>query len=573
MARTLAAARWLPATGPHPVAEAAARAASRNLELHRSLPPLIVSRAIIVFAGLNLAGPLGLLPGALGSAPFLPLFNVMTVLCMLVYVALWWSGRIPVIQLYAQIGVDLTATTVLVANTRGMESPFVSFYILIVIYSSVLLGKSGGMIVAALSTTLHACFILADHLGLPGLASAELEKTAFRLSAHSVAFFAVAFLGTYLSQRVRAMQQELQEKVSSLEQLQRLNENIVGSIRSGLITMDLEGRIALFNNTAEELTGRKKEETLGKPVQAMIGSELWERILRNDFFRDARPLRYEGWVTPDAGARRFLGFSVSPLLDRAHQLLGYIISFQDLTEIKRLEEEVRRKDRMAAIGRMAAGMAHEIRNPLTSMRGSVEILRSRVNLPRTDERLLDILIRESDRLNNFVEDFLQLARPGKYAKAPVELVSLLRDSVSLLENNPEVREKHEVRLRLKATQIQTVGNADQLRQVFWNLSHNAIRAMPDGGTLTISARQLPDGGARIIFEDAGVGMSPEEQEQLFQPFQAGFKGGTGLGLSIVFQIMEDHNGRISFESEKGRGTKVVLSLPPQNQVVASGCTQ
>jgi len=243
-------------------------------------------------------------------------------------------------------------------------------------------------------------------------------------------------------------------------------------------------------------------------------------------------------------------------------MIGYIISFQDLTEMKQLEEEIRLKDRLATVGRMAAGIAHEIRNPLTSMQGSVEILRSHAALPKSDQRLLDILMRESDRLNKFIEDLLCFARPGKYIRRPMDLVPLLRDSVTLLRNSPEIREKHTVRLELDAEAVAVTGNADKLQQVFWNLSQNALRAMPDGGTLTIRAGAAEDGGGRVVFEDTGIGMAPDEQSNLFQPFNSGFSTGTGLGLSIVFQILEDHGGRIHFDSEKDKGTRVTLLLPP-----------
>jgi two-component system, NtrC family, sensor histidine kinase PilS len=215
---------------------------------------------------------------------------------------------------------------------------------------------------------------------------------------------------------------------------------------------------------------------------------------------------------------------------------------------------------------MAAGIAHEIRNPLTSMRGSVEVLRSHANLPSKDERLLDILIRESDRLNKFVEDFLNFARPRQYAKHPIDLVPVLRDSVMLLRNNPEIREKHSVNLNIEAQSIRILGSADQLNQVFWNLAQNAIRAMPNGGELKISIRKSSESIGEILFQDNGIGMSQEQKDQIFQPFQSGFKGGLGLGLSIIFQIMEDHRGRISFESEKGKGTKICLSFPLEDQV-------
>jgi two-component system sensor histidine kinase PilS (NtrC family) len=248
-------------------------------------------------------------------------------------------------------------------------------------------------------------------------------------------------------------------------------------------------------------------------------------------------------------------------LNQERDLIGYIVSFQDLTEIKRLEEEVRLKDRMAAIGRMAAGIAHEIRNPLAAMRGSVEILRSHLSLPGPDERLLNILIRESDRLNKFVEDFLAFAKPASCVREPLDLVSHLHDCVLLLRNSPEVRDQHVVEFRAESRQIPILGDAAKLRQVFWNLAQNAFRAMPSGGTLTITAREAAEGGGEIKFQDTGTGMSEEQKAHLFQPFQSRFAGGTGLGLSIIFQIIEEHRGNIHFDSEEGRGTCVTLHLP------------
>jgi two-component system sensor histidine kinase PilS (NtrC family) len=544
---------------------AAERNPGPSEELRRQLLWIILGRALISIVSLNLAGPLELLPDDLGGFPFVALLNILTITLSAVYLGLWWSGRYLSLQLYFQIAVDLAFTTLLVASTNGIESAFVSFYLLIIIYSSLTLGRIGGMISAALSAILYTGLITASYFLKqrpdPGM---ELPL-AFRISFHALGFFSVASLGTYLSYRLRAVQRELEEKIDTLRQLEMLNENIVRSIRSGLVTTDLEGKITVFNSAAEEMSGMESSAMLGARVQALIGENLWHEIQTANFLRDVRPLRHEAWISMPKDRKSYLGFSISPLLDQSSQLIGYIISFQDLTEIKRLEEEIRVKDRMAAIGRMAAGIAHEIRNPLTSMRGSVEVLRSHLTLPERDARLMDILIRESDRLNMFVEEFLQFARPARYTREPVELVSLLRDTATLLQNSPEVTQKHSIELNLEIGGVTVMGNPSQLQQVFWNLAQNALRAMPAGGTLTIRAHEAEDGGAKIVFEDTGLGMTREEQEQLFQPFHSKFAQGTGLGLTIVFQIVEDHNGRISFESEKGRGTKVTLSLPHESR--------
>jgi two-component system sensor histidine kinase PilS (NtrC family) len=535
-------------------------------ELKRRLLWLIVVRAGVLFAGLNLAGSLGILPASLFGCRYLPLFNLATAGITLGYLFLWKIQSHRSIELYLQIGIDLIITTILVATTNGIESPFVSFYLLIITFCSITLGRNGGLVGAALSTILYAAVIAAGRLGMAAFDGMNSSLATFRISAHVVGFIGVAMLGTHLSRRLGAVQLELAEKTDSLRQLKRRNEHIIRSIRSGLITTDLMGDIAVFNNAAEEITGKTSASIIGQPLPAILGESLWQKITTADLSRDAKALRHEDWIAVPDDKPRFLGFSVSPLEDQEHQLLGYIVSFQDLTEIKRLEEEVRRKDRMADIGRMAAAIAHEIRNPLTSMQGSVEILRSHANLPKSDERLLEILIRESDRLNRFVEDFLGFAHPGRCALHSLDLAPLIRDSVTLLKNSPEVRERHTVRLILECNEIRILGDRNRLQQVFWNLSQNAVRAMTGGGTLTIIARKTPEQSAQILFQDSGIGMTQEEMDQLFQPFNSGFGIGSGLGLSIVSQIMEDHRGKISFESEKGRGTEVVLSFPPELQV-------
>lgn len=532
-------------------------------DLDQRLIELIIGRVIVLLLWLNLSHRLGLLPDNLGSFPFLQFFNVLALTLTVLYLIGWCSHRYRMLQLCFQIGIDLVLASLLVAYTGGTEGPFVSLYLLIIVYCSLALGRNGGLIGAALSTIFYSGIVIAINLGFPNIHNPKIDTslTFFRTAAHALSFWAVAYLGMYLHRRLRLMERALKEQMDSLTRLQHLNEHIVSSIRSGLITTNRQGKIAVFNTAARDLTDRNHEEVLGQSIAQIIGQDFWDRIQTEDLLKNAKPMRHEGLIQLPNGAKRFLGFSVSPLLDNNQQSLGYIFSFQDLTEIMRLEEEVRLKERMAAIGRMAAAIAHEIRNPLTAMSGSVEILRSHANLPEKDERLLNILIRESDRLNKFIEDFLNFARPRTCAKNELDLVPILRDSVTLLKNSPDVKGKYSVVLNMEAQAIRILGNADQLSQVFWNLAQNAIRAMPNGGILTISTGKLSEESGQIVFEDTGIGMSREEMEQTFQPFHSGFSGGLGLGLSIIFQIMEDHRAKVSFESEKGKGTKAILHFP------------
>jgi two-component system, NtrC family, sensor histidine kinase PilS len=539
-------------------------------DLRRRLLAIIAIRAIVLLLGLNLGNRLALFPDHLGPFPFLSLFNILALAVSLLFLVLWQVRCRAALQLCFQIAVDLFLATILVAYTGGIESAFVSFYLLIIIYCTLTLGRNGGLIGAALSMIAYAGIILSIQLGLLPLSVryGDSSQAVFRIAAHVLGFWAIAYLGTYLHRRLKLVEGELQEKIDSVTQLKRLNEHIITSIRSGLITTDLHGHIGVLNAAAGELTGREPGDMGDSHIGLIIGEKFWSEILESDLLRNARPLRHEEWIALPNGTKCFLGFSVSPLMDQTQKLLGYIFSFQDLTEIQRLEEEVRLKDRMAAVGRMAAGIAHEIRNPLTAMRGSVEILRSRTNLPPKDERLLDILIRESDRLNQFIEDFLNYARPRRYEKKPIDLGPALLDSVTLLRNSPQLRGNHTVNLDFGSQSVRIVGSLDQLNQVFWNLTQNAIRAMPGGGTLTIRLRKTPQETGQIIFQDTGIGMSREEMDQLFQPFNSGFAGGVGLGLSITFQIMEDHQGKIAFESEKGKGTRVILNFPLESKASA-----
>jgi len=526
---------------------------------------VILGRTAIQLVAVGLASPRGLLPEEIAGFAFLPAIQIATFLQAFLYAAAWRTHRRLERQIACQIAADLVFTTGLVAVTGGVDSPFSSFYLLVIFYCSLALGQSGGLSSAALGAILYATVVTASVLGWPlGSAIPRTEALGFRVFLHALAFVSVAFLATHLSHRLHAVQRELE-----------IHEQIIASIRAGLVTTGIDGRIRVFNSAAEEIFVADADAVLGTHVQGLIGGELWNRIRRADWLGDLRPLRQESWLTIASGARSYLGFSISPLLARPSggepELAGYIVAFQDLTEIRQREEEVRLKDRMAAIGRMAAGLAHEIRNPLASMRGSVEVLRSHLDLDAADARLMDIVIRESDRLNKVVEDFLRFARPRTREREQVDLATVARETCALLANNAEIRERHAIVLDLQPG-VTVLANADQMRQVCWNLALNAIRAMPAGGTLRIETRAEQE-ASEVRFHDDGIGMSREQQDQIFQPFQSGFPGGTGLGLSIVFQIVDDHGGTVRVDSEIGRGTRVVVALPRARSVAAEASLQ
>jgi len=272
-------------------------------------------------------------------------------------------------------------------------------------------------------------------------------------------------------------------------------------------------------------------------------------------------------MTPDGFAVR-IGYSVSLLFSEKSEATGLIITFQDLTEIRSMEESVRRKDRLAAVGRVAAGLAHEIRNPLGAMRGAIQVLESTTPRESTQAKLMDIILKESDRLNSIITNFLGYARPAAVDFTETNVREAITDTLTLLRHSPDVRDDHILSDDLGDEPIIISADSTQLKQIFWNLARNAIQAMPDGGSLCIGLESIPNNRIRIVFEDTGRGMSSDQVEQLFEPFSNSTSGGTGLGLSIVYQIVKDHNGVINVRSLEGKGTTITVELPKDNRRVS-----
>jgi two-component system sensor histidine kinase PilS (NtrC family) len=264
-------------------------------------------------------------------------------------------------------------------------------------------------------------------------------------------------------------------------------------------------------------------------------------------------------LTPNGLALR-LGFSIAPLAGESGETSGMVITFQDLTDIRALEETSRRQDRMAAVGRLAASIAHEIRNPLAAMRGSIQMLRSEMDGDTEQAQLMEIILRESDRLNRIVADYLNYARPRPAELKNVDISALVADTFKLLRNSAELHVDHVLEEDLPNRPAIVSGDPEQLKQVCWNIARNALKAMPNGGKFSVSLREVDGNRLRLSLGDTGCGMTPEQVERLFEPFTS-TTGGTGLGLSIVYQIIRDHSGTINVRSRQGEGTTITIELP------------
>ncbi len=471
------------------------------------------------------------------------------------------------IQVKVQFFLDAVLITWLIWRTGDLSSPYITLYIVLISVASLFLKPITTLLTAAACATMFvtlAVLSVSKLIGSSGLAS-DPGKAVQIVSFHVVALLLVGILASRLSEG-RSSGLELQETAKSLANLRVLHERIVESIRSGLITTDLDGVIYTFNAAATEITGFRSDEMKARSIYDLFGDirEPIEISLAVAAGGEQLPRFEADLTTPDGFAVR-IGYSVSHLLSEENQATGLIITFQDLTEIRSMEESVRRKDRLAAVGRVAAGLAHEIRNPLGAMRGAIQVLESRMPPESLQAGLMDIILKESDRLNNIITNFLGYARPAAGDFTETDIGEAIRSTIVLLSHSPDVKESHILTTDLSEKPTVISADPTQIKQIFWNLARNALQAMPEGGSLNVALEQIPNNRIRIRFEDTGSGMSPEQVEQLFEPFSNSTTGGTGLGLSIVYQIVKDHNGAINVRSREGAGTIITVELPKENR--------
>jgi two-component system sensor histidine kinase PilS (NtrC family) len=541
-----------------------------------ALRPLLVG--LILGAGLFVDSPP---PKGLPREFALYLLEAVAALSVLYAVSRRIHARWPWL-IEAQLVIDVCVVSSIVILTGGFHSDFVALYVLPILGGSVLRLSRGGMTIALWSGFSFGVIVASQYgLVIPrpehwGLTNAILPLPSPRyafyfVSVHMIAFAAVARMTGYLAQSLHRSDLDLRAASTAIADLQIFNQHVIDSMTGGLAATDADGRIVMFNRAAEAITGLHAALVRGQQAVDVLqlprelGTALAEVVASGRGRRVIYP------YTLRDGSQLDMGLTLGPLMSSGGT--GYLFTFQDVTELKRLEREAETQKRLAAVGQMAAGIAHEIRNPLASMSGSMQVLRQELDLAPDQAALFDIVLRESDRLNQTIRDFLSYARPSAGQTAPVDMATVVRDAARLLRNSPDCTAAHQIECVVDGTTTLQAVEA-QMRQIVWNLATNALRAMPSGGTLTLAVHASGSaegaagaGGPAVVLSvsDDGVGIPAEDLDRIFQPFHGGFAKGAGLGLAIVHRIVSDQGGSIAVHSQAGQGTTIDVILPAERR--------
>jgi two-component system sensor histidine kinase PilS (NtrC family) len=529
--------------------------------LKRSLGWLTTIRIVVLLLILLTAVLVQVGSGVQIEISFLYALNVTAIFLALFH---WTVGRKlpPRFSAYLQLLADLGLVTILVYSSGGPDSVFNFLYLVVIGASAFLLYRTGAVLIATVGAILYGSvvqFLAYGILPKPPLAQAieESPRIHYNLIITVAGFYGVAFMVSYLSEKLATARSELELRQKALQRLQNLHGKVIATMSSGLLTTDSAHKITFMNRAGGDLLGIDPSGVSGRPIADLgfVFPDDWGAILERSRGRDT----YRGEIEIDRGSsRRLVGFSLRALKDVEEE--GTLILFQDLTEMKKLERRARFSEQLAAVGELAAGIAHEIRNPLASISGSVQVLASELAIGPAEKRLMEIIVSESQRLSRIIEEFLRFVRPQERQVAVFDVGGTIMEVMDLFRLSDEVSDAHEILVEVSPPSSMLSGDRDQIRQIIYNVAKNAVRAMSAGGRLTVAGRE-EEAWYSIRFIDTGHGMNPDQLTRLFTPFSTAFDGGTGLGMAIVRRIVQDHGGAIDAESRPGEGTTVTVLLP------------
>jgi two-component system sensor histidine kinase PilS (NtrC family) len=562
-----------------------ASASAKNLadltpEVDGEVGPGQAGRRLLMFMGTRLAVATLLLGGTLllaldnsrGMDAFTPRFLMTLIAAMYtssIVFSVWLiaSHRRATVAM-AQVVFDLSITTALVYISGGASSGFTFLYGVAVLMAAMVIGPTAARAAGVAAVLLFTAMILGLSLHvLPPPADQSLD--AYRMPLTDLVYAAllnvlglclVTLLAAGLSARLLSAGGQLKRAEASAASLARLNEDIVRSLNSGLITTDLAGRIRTINPAAVEMLRAEAGVFMGEAIDRFLPIDV-AGFVRRSAQRDAAVSRAEGRATRPDGSRFPVGYSLNGLTDNTGQLLGGLVMFQDLSEIVQLREAATRGERLAVLGRLSAGLAHEIRNPLSSISGSVELVRSGADLDEEDRRLLGIVLREVERLDDLVSTMLLVGKPREPLRHELDLRVIVDEVVEIARRGPAADAGVSIETELPEAPVTAWVDGDQFRQVLWNLVKNALQASPRGKVVRVCAHSTTADAAVIEVIDQGRGIDANQRERIYDMFHSERTHGAGIGLALVRQIIDAHQGSIDIVSEQHRGATFVVTFP------------
>lgn len=462
---------------------------------------------------------------------------------------------------------DVAFEAGVVFYSGGVSGQFTTVFCLTIAAAAFLLEMPGGLMAAGLSSLCFVTFQVLEAWNVllpPGKGAMPPAHVSGVIDGymHVSMFLLVGTVGGYLADRIKLKGRALQHAESALEQLRIDTNYILENMSSGVLVVDTDCRVITMNAAAEEILELRKDEVLSRHLDnslARRAPDLAHELVESLALERPRR-RQEIAAHSRTGAYRPLGISISPLTDGTQRRRGVIAVFQDLTEVHEMRERVRKADRLAAVGELSAGIAHELRNPLASISGSIEMLYHELALEGENKRLMELIMRESDRLDSIISDFLEFARLRTPRRTPSRLSRSIEEVVTLVRQNTEKSEGIVIRTSCDPALPDVWMDDEQMRQVFMNLAVNACEAMERNGTLEITANRADERMVRIAFRDEGPGIDPEGLEKMFEPFFTTKDGGTGLGLAMANKIVNAHGGSIEFKNAE-RGAVFTIVLP------------
>jgi two-component system sensor histidine kinase PilS (NtrC family) len=500
---------------------------------------------------------------------------IFTYTFSVIFVFLIYFYRNTAVNIYTQSIADLILITSVVYGTGGIQSIYSVFYPLVIIYTVMFLERKGGVLIATAAAVLYVLLAVLEYYGLINPMRVS-QFTAYRLDAgyvlarvvtHIISFYFTALLSLYVVGQERKTRTLLAEKQDAFARLDILYKSIIESVSAGIITLNLEGRIKSFNRAASAITGNSFNEVENRKLSDIFSDfDAYLQQQKIQEGRSSKPIRFEGVFHTTKGQELKLGASLSRLKDPQDNVIGDIIIFEDITEIIDMRESLEKNRRLAFSGEVAANLAHEIRNPLATIGGSIQLLRQDIPLDHGNQKLFDIILRGKEQLEKFLKDFLLLARPAPGICEEVDLNEVINEVIDSLRLLSDWREPLELRLKLPPDKFMINANKTELRQVLWNIATNALQSMPKGGTLILEAdRVLLKGidSAEIVIKDTGSGIEKNDLRKIFDPFYTTRTVGTGLGLAVVSRIIENWMGTIRVSSEPEQGTTFTVTFPRQ----------